>query len=90
MRGAGALVVLLAVAVALLGPRLIVAGTYTAFREGYDLAPVGGTSLGVSILWIDGCLLGGLVWAATRLRAGEPRRQTASNRGSSRGAKVRG
>ena len=87
VRGAGVLVVLLAVATALLGPRLLVAGTYTAFREGYDLVPVGGTSLGMSILWIDGCLLAGLTWAASRLRAGEPVRREAR---SPRGAKVRG
>lgn len=89
VRGAGALVVLLAIATALLGPRLIVAGTYTAFREGYDLAPVGGTSLGVSILWIDACLLGGLAWAASRLRAGEPVRRAAEPR-PTRGANLRG
>lgn len=89
VRGAGALVVLLAIATALLGARLAVAGTFTAFREGYDLAPVSGTSLGVSILWIDACLLGGLVWAATRLRTGEPVRGQPTGR-SSRGAKVRG
>ncbi|GAC1352620.1 MAG: hypothetical protein NVS3B20_17280 [Polyangiales bacterium] len=68
VRGAAALVVLLAVAVALTGPRLIVATTFQTFREGYDLKPIGGTSLGVSILWIDGCLLAGLMWAASRLR----------------------
>ncbi|MBI2392940.1 MAG: hypothetical protein HYV09_25370 [Deltaproteobacteria bacterium] len=81
VRGAGALVVLLAVATALLGPRLVVAATYTAFREGYDLAPVGGTSLGVSILWIDGCLIAGLVWAASRLRTREPARRQSTARG---------
>lgn len=89
VRGAGALVVVLAVATAALGPRLIVAGTYTAFRDGYDLLPVGGTSLGISILWIDACLLGGLAWAASRLRAIEPVRRQAEER-PSRGTKVRG
>jgi hypothetical protein len=88
VRGAGVLVVLTAIATGLLGSRLGVAGTYTAFREGYDLVPVGGTSLGVSILWIDACLLGGMAWAATRLRAVEPVRARA--RASSPGAKVRG
>lgn len=90
VRGAGALVVVLAVTTALLGPRLLVAGTYTAFREGYDLAPIGGSSLGVSILWMNGCLLGGLAWAATRLRAGEPARAERPSSRSARSANLRG
>jgi len=69
VRGVGAIVVLLAVAVALLGPRLLLAGTTHAFREGYELAPISGSSLGASVLWIDGCLVAGLVWAATRVKA---------------------
>lgn len=69
VRGAGALVVLLAGAIALLGPRLLLAGTWNAWHEGIDLAPLSGSSLGVSILWVDGCLLAGLVWAAARVRA---------------------
>lgn len=69
VRGASVLVVLLAIAFAVLAPRLVVACTYTAFREGYDVHPVSGTSLGIAILWIDGCLLAGVAWAAVRLRA---------------------
>lgn len=77
VRGASALVVLLAIVTALLGPRMTVAGTYTAYREGYDLLPAAGTSLGVSILWVDACLIAGLLWAATRLGTAEPRRRDA-------------
>jgi hypothetical protein len=77
VRGASALVVLLAIVTAVLGPRLTVAGTYTAYREGYDLLPASGTSLGVSILWVDACLIAGLLWAATRLGTAEPRRRDA-------------
>lgn len=78
VRGAGALVVLLAVAVAMLGPRLTVAGTYLQYREGYDLQPASGTSLGISILWIDACLCAGVLWAASRLSSPErARRATA-------------
>jgi hypothetical protein len=69
VRGVSALVVLFLVAFSLLGPRMIVAGTYAAFHEGYDLATPSGTSLGVSIVWIDGCLLAGIAWAASRVRA---------------------
>ncbi len=69
VRGVSALIVLLVITIAFLGPRLVVAGTHTAFKEGYDLSPVGGTSLGLSILWIDGCLLAGIAWAASRVRA---------------------
>lgn len=67
VRGAGALVIVLAIAVAMLGPRLTVAGTFVQYREGYDLQSTSGTSLGVSILWIDACLAAGLIWAASRL-----------------------
>ncbi len=69
VRGVGAVVVLLAVAVALLGPRFLMAGTTHAFREGYELKPISGSSLGISVLWIDGCLVAGMVWAASRVRA---------------------
>jgi hypothetical protein len=75
VRGAGALVVVLAIAVALLGPRLTVAGTYVQYREGYDLQPASGTSLGVSILWIDACLCAGVLWAASRLSSREGARR---------------
>jgi hypothetical protein len=77
VRGTSVLVVLLAIASAFLGPRLSVAGTYTAYREGYDLQPASGTSLGVSILWIDACVIAGMLWAAARLSGGEPRRRDA-------------
>ncbi len=80
VRGASALVVLLAIVTAILGPRLTVAGTYSAYREGYDLLPASGTSLGVSILWVDACLIAGLLWAATRLSASEPRRESGARR----------
>lgn len=69
VRGISVLVVLLAIAVAYFGPRLVIAGSYAAFREGYDLPPASGTSLGISILWIDGCLLAGIAWAASHVRA---------------------
>lgn len=69
VRGAGALVVLLAVAVALIGPRMSVVGSYEAFREGYDLVPLSGSPLGLAIVWVDGFLTLGVVWAALRLRA---------------------
>jgi hypothetical protein len=69
VRGVSALVVFFAIGFALLGPRMIVAGSYAAYHEGYDLASPSSTSLGVSIVWIDGCLLAGVAWAATRIRA---------------------
>lgn len=69
VRGISALVVLFAAALAWIGPRLLVAATFGGFHDGIDVRPVGGTSLGASILWIDGCLLGGAAWAASRLRS---------------------
>jgi hypothetical protein len=69
VRGVSALVVLLAVAAGWMGPRLLVAATYSGFHDGIDVKPIGGTSLGASILWIDGCLFAGAAWAASRLRA---------------------
>ncbi len=68
VRGVGALVVLLTVAIAWIGPRLAVAATYGGYHDGIDVKPLGGTSLGASILWIDGCLLAGVAWTAARLR----------------------
>jgi hypothetical protein len=68
VRGVGALVLLLAVAVAVVGARLGVADTYDAFREGIEPKPIGGSSLGVSVLWIDGCLIAGAMWAGAQLR----------------------
>ena len=78
VRGAGALVVLLAIATAMLGPRLNVAGTYVQYREGYDLQTASGTSLGVSILFIDACLCAGVLWAASRLSSPDRARRTGS------------
>ena len=69
VRGVGALVIALSVAIALIAPRVVVAATYGGFHDGIDVKPLGATSLGVSILWIDGCLLAGAIWAASRLRA---------------------
>lgn len=80
VRGAGALVVVLAIATALLGPRLTVAGTYAQYREGYDLQTAAGTSLGVSILWIDACVLAGVLWAASRLSSPDRARRPATVR----------
>jgi hypothetical protein len=68
VRGVGALVVLLAIAIAAVGGRLGVADTYDAFREGIEPKPIGGSPLGVSILWIDGCVLAGTAWAGAQLR----------------------
>ena len=69
VRGISALVVLLAASFAFIGPRLLVAATYGGFRDGIDVRPVGSSPLGVSILLIDGCLIAGVAWAASRLRA---------------------
>lgn len=77
VRGAGAIVVLLAIATAFLGPRLTMAGTYLQYREGYDLQTASGTSLGVSILWIDACLCAGVLWAASRVSSPERARRVA-------------
>lgn len=68
VRGISALVVLLSITLAFLGPRLIVAATFTGFHDGIDVRPLGGTSLGFSILWVDGCFVLGTLWAASRLR----------------------
>lgn len=68
VRGASALVVAFAIVLAILGPRLLVAATYTAYRGGYDLRPTTGSPLGVSILWIDACLFAGVAWALSRIR----------------------
>lgn len=68
VRGVGGLVLLLAVAVAVIGGRLGVADTYDAYREGVEPKAIGGSSLGISVLWIDGCALAGVAWAASQLR----------------------
>jgi hypothetical protein len=69
VRGVSALIILLSAAIAWVGPRLVVATTYGGFHDGIDVRPTSGTTLGASILWIDGWLVVGAVWAATRLRA---------------------
>lgn len=63
----GLLVALVALGM-LLAPRFLVITTTEAFREGGDKPSIGGSSLGVSILWIDGCVAAGLVWAGRQLR----------------------
>jgi hypothetical protein len=68
VRVVSGLVLALAALLAMLGPRLLMAGSTGAFREGYELSPASATSLGASILWIDGCLLGGILWAASQAR----------------------
>ncbi len=69
VRGVSLVVVLLTVAIAFVGPRLTVATTFAGFHDGIDVRPVGGTSLGISILWIDGFFFVGAAYAASRLRA---------------------
>ncbi len=69
VRGASLLVLLLAVSVAAVGPRMMVVGTFEAYREGYDLTPLSGSPLGLAIVWVDGLLTLGVVFAALRLRA---------------------
>lgn len=68
VRGVGGLVLLLAAAVAAVGGRMGVADTYEAFREGIEPKPIGGSALGISLLWVDGCVLAGSLWAAAQLR----------------------
>src|SRR5262249_36581145 len=67
VRGVSVLVVLFAALLALVGPRLAIADTYEAFRDGLDPKPIGGSPLGVSVLWIDGCAIAGMIWAGSRL-----------------------
>ncbi len=68
VRGVGALVIAMTVVLALVGARLGIADTYEAFRDGVSPRPIGGSSLGVSVLWIDGCVLAGCLWAGAQLR----------------------
>jgi hypothetical protein len=69
VRAVSALVIVLTAAIAWIGPRIIVATTYGGFHDGIDVKPLSGTSLGASILWVDGWLVLGAAFAAGRLRA---------------------
>ena len=53
---------------AVLSPRLLVSATTQGYADAVEVVPLGGTSLGVSIFWIDACLAAGTIWAARKLR----------------------
>ncbi|MFI5301167.1 MAG: hypothetical protein ACHREM_24040 [Polyangiales bacterium] len=67
-RWAIGLLVALVVIGMLLAPRLLVLTTTEAYRAGGDKPSIGGSALGVSVLWIDACAAAGLAWAARQLR----------------------
>lgn len=68
VRGVSVVVVALGTVLVVFGGRWLVLTSSEAFREGYDLQPITGTSLGVSLAWMDGCLALAVGFAATQLR----------------------
>jgi hypothetical protein len=68
IRVAVALIAIAIVIGAVLSPRLLVSATTQGYADAIEVTPIGGTSLGVSIFWIDACAAAGTIWAARKLR----------------------
>lgn len=49
-------------------PRLLVVGTYAQHEEGFGLAPLAGSPLGMTLVWSALVVASVVVWMTTRLR----------------------
>lgn len=66
-----------------LGSRLGIAATFEQFEGSYGLAPLSGSALGLSLLWMNGVLIAGVFLTVHALRRAAPRATTIATERSS-------
>lgn len=64
----GPLCVLCVLALIILFPRLSVLGTYAQFHGDFGTRSVFHSSLGYAMVWLNGVLIGSVIWTARKLR----------------------